>query len=47
MFVYCYHIIITICYKVSKIQEKKNSKVSDYSSIGWLSRHVVYNFMYE
>ena len=32
--VYCYHIIITFCYKISKIQEK-NCKISDYSSI-WL-----------
>ena len=34
MCVYCYHIIITFCYKVSKIQEKKNHKVSDCPSIG-------------
>ena len=27
MCIYCYHIIITFCYKVNKIQEK-NSKVS-------------------
>ena len=32
MFVYCYHVIITFCYKVLKIQEK-NYKVSDCSSI--------------
>ena len=34
MCVYCYHIniIITFCYKVSKIQEKKH-KVSDCPSI--------------
>ena len=31
--VYYYHIIITFCYKVSKIQEKKKSKVSDCPSI--------------
>ena len=33
MCVYCYHVIIIFCYKVSKIQEKKNSKVSDCSKI--------------
>ena len=32
MCVYCYHIIITFCYKVSKIQETK-LKVSDCLSI--------------
>ena len=32
MYVYYYHIIITFCYKVNKIQEK-NYKVIDYSSI--------------
>ena len=32
MCVYCYHVIITFCYKVSKIQEKK-CKVSDCPSI--------------
>ena len=32
MCVYCYHVIITFCYKVSKIQEKKR-KVSDCLSI--------------
>ena len=32
MCVYCYHVIITFCYKVSKIQEKK-WKVSDCPSI--------------
>ena len=46
MCVYCYHIIITFYYKVSKIQEK-NCKISDYSSIDWLSRQLVYNFIYE
>ena len=29
----CYHAIITFCYKVSKIQEKKNRKVRDCPSI--------------
>ena len=32
MCVYCYHVIIKFCYKVSKIQEKK-CKVNDYPSI--------------
>ena len=32
MCAYCYHVIITFCYKVSKIQEKKR-KVSDGLSI--------------
>jgi len=32
MSVYSYHVIITFCYKVIKIQ-KTNCKVSDYSSI--------------
>ena len=26
MCVYCYHVIITFCYKVSKIQKKKKKK---------------------
>ena len=34
MCVYCYHVIITFCYRLSKIQEKKR-KVSDGPSI-WL-----------
>ena len=33
MCVYYYHVIITFCYKVSKIQEKKKRKVSDCPSI--------------
>ena len=32
MCVYCYHVIITFCYKVRKIQ-KKNCKDRDCSSI--------------
>ena len=32
MCVYCYHIIINFCYKVSKIQEK-DCKISDCSNI--------------
>ena len=27
--VYCYHIIITFCYKTSDSKKKKNSKISD------------------
>ena len=36
MCVYCYNIIITFCYKVSKIQET-NFKFSNYSNI-WLEQ---------
>ena len=46
MCVYCYRIIITFCYKVSKIQEKI-VKLVIIQVFNWLSRHVVYNFMYE
>ena len=42
MCVYCYHIIITSCNKVSKIQEK-NCKINDCSSItttrAWCNDH--------
>ena len=41
---YYYHIIIIFCYKVSKIQEK-NCKII--LVFDWLSRHIVYNFIYE
>ena len=47
MCVYCYHIIITFCYKVSKIQEKKTLMVVIVQVFDWLSRHVMYNFIYE
>ena len=33
MCVYCYYVIITFCYKVSKIKGKKKCKVSDCPSI--------------
>ena len=46
MCVYCYHIIITVCYKVSKIQEKI-VKLVIIQVFDWLSRHIVYNFIYE
>ena len=46
MCVYCYRIIITFCYKVSKIQEKIVN-LAIIQVFNWLSRHVVYNFMYE
>ena len=41
MCVYCYHIniIITFCYKVSKIQEKKNVKLVIVQAFVWVSRH--------
>ena len=54
---FCYHVIITFCYKVGKIQEK-NCKLSVFpnffffdgmffQTFDWLSKHIVYNFMYE
>ena len=46
MCVYCYRIIINFCYKVSKIQEKI-VKLVIIQVFDWLSRHVVYNFMYK
>ena len=39
MCVYCYHVIITFCYKVSKIQEKKNIKLVIVQAFDWLSKH--------
>ena len=33
MCVYCYHVIITFCYKVSNNLRKKNCKASDCPSI--------------
>ena len=33
MCVYCYNVILTFYYKISKIQEKKKRKVSDCPSI--------------
>ena len=47
MCVYCYHIIIIFCYKVNKIQGKKFVKLVIVQAFDWLSRHVVYNFIYE
>ena len=38
MCIYCYHVIITFCYKVSKIQEK-NVKLVIVQVFDWLSRH--------
>ena len=38
MCVYCYHVIIKFCYKVSKIQEK-NVKLVIVQVFDWLSRH--------
>ena len=40
MCVYCYHVIITFCYKVSKIQEKKKIiKLVIVQALDWLTRH--------
>ena len=39
MCVYCYHVIIIFCYKVSKIQEKKIVKLVIVQKLDWLSRH--------
>ena len=44
MCVYCHHVIITFCYNVKKIQEEKLVIVLAFN---WLSRHIVYYFMYE
>ena len=44
---YCYYVIITFCYEVSKIQEKKIVKLMIVQVFDWLSKQVVYNFMYE
>ena len=41
MCVYCYHVIITFCYKVRKIQEKI-VKLVIVQVFDWLSKHVVY-----
>ena len=46
MCVYCYRIIITFCYKVSKIQEKI-VKLVVIQVFNCLSKHVVYNIVYE
>ena len=46
MCVYCYRIIITFCYKISKIQEKIVNLVI-IQEFDWLNRHVMHNFMYE
>ena len=46
MYVSCYRIIITFCYKVSKIQEKI-VKLVIIQVFDWLNRHIVYKFMYE
>ena len=46
MYMYCYCIIITFCYKVSKIQEKI-VKLVIIQVFDWLSRHIIYNFIYE
>ena len=47
MCMYCYHVIITFCYKIRKIQEKKNAKLAIIQVFDWLSKHVVNYFIYE
>ena len=42
MYVYCYHVIITFCDKVRKIQEKKIIKLVIVQVFDWLSRHIIY-----
>ena len=40
MCVYCYHVIITFCYKVGKIQKKKRKeKLVIVQAFDWLSRY--------
>ena len=39
MCVYYYHVIITFCYKVNKIQEKKNVKLVIVQAFDWLTRY--------
>ena len=41
MCVYYYHVIITFCYKVRKIQKEKLKKLVIVQAFNWLSRHVV------
>ena len=47
MYVYCYYNIIVFCYKVRKIQEKKIVKLVIIQAFDWLSKHIVYYFIYE
>ena len=47
MCVYCYHVIITFCYKVSKTKKKKIVKLMIVQAFDWLSRHKIYKFIYE
>ena len=42
MYVNCNHVIITFCYKVRKIQEKKIIKLVIVQVFDWLSRHIIY-----
>ena len=46
MSMYRYHVIITFCHKVRKIQEK-NCKVVIIQAFDWLSKHEVNYFIYE
>ena len=47
MYVYCYYNIIAFCYKVRKIQEKKIVKLVIIQAFDWLSKHIVYYFIYK
>ena len=48
MGVHSYHVIITFCHKVRKIQKKKKiAKLVIIQAFNWLSKHVVNYFIYE
>ena len=47
MGVHSYHVIITFCHKIRKIQEKKIAKLVIIQAFNWLSKHVVNYFIYE
>ena len=46
MSVYNYHVLITFCRKVRKIEEKI-AKLVIIQAFNWLNKHVVNYFMYE
>ena len=55
MCVYCYHVIITFCYKVRKIVKLVIVQAFNFfffflrriQAFNWLNRHVVYYFMFK
>ena len=47
MSVYNYHVIITFCHKIRKIQEKKIAKLVIIKVFDWLNKHIVNYFIYE